>query len=223
MKRVLPCASLVVLSVLASAPPARADIIDWLQELSGPGPYKFGGAVLTTLCGTNRSRLIQDYDPSSNKLCFYADLHRYVPRDDSKNQENFPATVDAQVYDFGLVWRVSRPVDIGLGAGVFHFTSDGGSPTRFTLTFPRIVVKPVLFVPYLLGKATYWDSHEKAARLWSSIKWYARQNVIVGTLDADDFGVGRLSSFKAEDDRVLSVGFVFDVIELIDGLRPGIR
>ena len=211
MKRVFPLAGLVLVALMASAQPAYADLWDWLQELSGPGPFHTGGSILGTVCPGSGPQ-IRPYEATSNTPCVFFDFRRFLP---SKG-DNFPTRVEVTAYDTGLTWEVRRPVEVGIGVGVIVATGNGKTATRFTLTAPRIAVKPVLLLGDLFGKAKYWETHPKARRFGSILKWYARETVITGRLTAQDLGVSPdKSTFNAKNDRVASAGFLIDIGELV--------
>jgi len=224
MKRALRLATLVVATLVAWAVPARADIIDWLQELSGPGPFheaknKIGS--LATFCSPGGGHLIQSFDAAGRQIstpCFFFDFRNFVSVED----DNFPQPVSVRVYDIGLSWRVARPVEIGIGVGVMDFKSDAPGATgavRAELIAPRVVVKPILFIPYLLGNRDYWNSRPGALRWASVLKWYTRESVLLGTVTAGDFGAQATSSFRAKNDRLTSAGFILDFSELYEAIH----
>jgi hypothetical protein len=216
MKRVVPLAGLVLVAVMGSPQPAYANLWDWLQEWSGPGPFHTGGSVLGTVCPGDGG-VTRPYEPGSNTPCFFIDFRRFIP----EKGDNFPTKVEVTAYDFGLTWEVRRPVEIGIGLGAIVATGNGKTATRLTVSAPRIAVKPVLLLGDLFGAAGYWDTHPRARRFASVLKWYARESVITGRLKAEDLGVSaERSSYNRTNEPVASAGFLIDIGELIRPQRP---
>lgn len=224
--RVWAVASMVLFAPVA----AHANIWDWIQELSGPGPLHGRGNVLTTLCpGALRGPFNKEHPATVESIppdgafdkrpCFFADLRRLQNHRDEKDldRDNFPAAVNLTAYDFGVTWQFGpgRPLELGTGVGlaVFRGRPDGASimttTPRFTVTPVRGVVTPLALVPA-------WQRN-RFARI---LKFHAGWILIPGTIDATDFGVplgtgpGQ-SLFSEPNDWVFSKGFLIDLGELI--------
>jgi hypothetical protein len=214
MRRVYPTLCFVLGALFAHPQPAAADWWDWLQELSGPGPFKTEGNVMWSIC-PGPGTVFRPYDNAGPpKLCVFVDVRRFVNWDD----DNFLkfGRVRLQTYDFGVAWEVRRAVDVGLGFGVMHFAANGTGSNRLSITPLRTTVKPLLLLADLLRKGDALERNRTARRWASILKYYARLSVIPGTIDATNFGVSTsLSDFKAKNDRVASAGFLVDFSELL--------
>lgn len=216
--------------VLMSPSVARANLWDWIQELSGPGSFHGRGNLLGTIC---RGGLLGAYDeahpsqiksiPPSGRFdkrpCLFVDTRRLENHKEATDldRDNFPAKVQLTAYDFGVTWQFgpARQFEIGTGVGLVAFSSrpDGASTTtsthRFTITPIRVVMMPLTVVPHL--------QRNRFARL---VKFHVGMLLIPGQIDATDFGV-RLgtgpgeSSWSARNDKLLSRGFLLDFGELI--------
>ena len=91
--------------------------------------------------------------------------------------------------------------------------SNTATRTKVVLTVPRIVIKPILF----FGPPTFWYNvdNKKWLKAASMLKFYVRENMILGEMTAADFAVDpKVNSFRVMNDRVASIGFIIDVTEL---------
>jgi len=201
--------------------PARADAAwwDWIKELSGPGPSQSKFSVIGTICTSDIAKdkdvAIQEKNRTTLKKppCLFVDFRPF----DNKSDDNFPNNVQIQAWDFGVTWKLfDQRVEVGAGGGLMRFASDDHitnsgekvTHTSGTLTIPRIVVVPLRFLPCT------------KARAWRILKFYIRENVILGTIDAMTFGVpsgsgAGASTFRAKNDPVFSYGFLLDFVELL--------
>ena len=166
MKRFLIVAVLACGGLMASPVPASASLMDWLQELSGPGPFNAKVInLIVDVCPTGhkyrdekRTELdmfASDYDePNWDKprICVFID-HRRLKNDGAG--DNFGAgTIDVQTFEFGASARLHRSVSIGFGLGRIGFKSqNGGEPAKLLVTAPRIVLKPAL----IFGGYEFWN------------------------------------------------------------------
>lgn len=215
MKRLLPIACLFVAGLIACPQPAEADLWDFLQEWSGPGPFHTRGNFMIDLCpgpSFDKGRLASDFDSRENVKCFFADTRLFV-NDLPDNFGNF--NVKVSIVEAGAAVRVHRSTEIGFGGGVLRFASRGEEHTRFVLTVPRLVIRPAL----LYGTPTFWQAQPRGVRLLASVvKFYVKGNVIVGRMQGADFGLTSAEpnfNFDVDNDRVFSTGFIFDVSELV--------
>lgn len=207
---------LAVFFVCLLALPGRADagLMDWVQELSGPGPSSGNVPLLYTHCWADRILSIRDKNTTTNKPCLFVDYRRFKNGSD----DNFPAHVDLSFVDAGIVWELlsKRQLQLGAGVGFMHSESIGAlqttiepvARTRFTISYARAVVEPLSFL---------FDKPNRFARVF---KLYGRATLIPGTMDATDFGVpigtgpGQ-STWSDTNDNVLSGGVIFDFGELV--------
>lgn len=200
MKRVFCIPSLVVIALLVPSRPAQAGIIDWLEQLSGPGPYSTKTFLAATVCPTKHSLNGRTYSPDNWFPCYYVDNHRFH----SVKDDNFPAT-KANLVDFGVAFEVRRQIEVGAGAGWIDFSTKAKSTAKFTVTLARVTVAPLQF-----GN---WSRTRWYARIPDMVKLYARETWIPGEITAADLGV--TSTFRAEDDKITSMGVVLDLGELL--------
>ena len=221
MRRNVPLVSLVLILILGFPRPAKANLWDWIQEWSGPGPFhgswynsmfELCPGKIEQLDRSEKRVLNAPYRPGKDNTCIFFDFRNFKNEDD----DNFPASVSAKFYEVGVSARVHRAVEIGFGLGAVHLSSESGGnavkETKMVLTVPRVAIKPVLF----FGPPSFWESHEKWRKAVSVLKFYVKENIIVGEMTAADFAVDpKVNSFRAKDDHVASLGFSFDVTELL--------
>jgi hypothetical protein len=229
MKQLLVIAALAFGGVVASPAPASASLMDWLQELSGPGPFHAKSAnVILDACPsgpfvpkgqTNTHGIFaSDYDelPGVSKpvICVFID-NRWLQNDGPT--DNFGAgLVDVFTFEAGASVRVHRAISVGLGIGRIRFKSEaGGEPARLLVTAPRVVLKPAV----LFGSAKFWDDRSTGVKILASLlKLYVKNNIIAGTLTGADFGLAPGTpnyNFQVSHDRVWSSGFVLDFSEVL--------
>jgi hypothetical protein len=214
MKRVLLLAGLICGGLIGYPRPASASLMDWLQELSGPGPFN-GRAwnAMLDVCperGISDTRFfVSEYDDKQPVRCIFFDKRRFVNIDG----DNFGAgRIDVGLWELGGSANVHRAVAIGFGFGRVRFKSQGGEKETWVLTAPRIIVKPAM----LFGAAQFWHDHEFWRTLASVVKYYVKNNVIAGRLTGADFGLKAGDAnfnFVANDDQVWSRGFIIDLTE----------
>jgi hypothetical protein len=218
MARALRSAAPALIVLLMWTRSGEASVMDWMQELSGPGPFTSRLALTTKICP---SLLPGSPDPDTENTprrrdqpCLYFDVHRLTTHDEAPDDPF--GRVKVVTVEFGPTWRLWRAVDIGVGAGIIQFHSHGIETTRITIVAPRVEVKPIL----LFGPAGFWNSHPKVRKTASVLKLQARDFVIVGRLQAQDFGASPANvRFDVRNDRVTSAGLLFDLSELVYGGR----
>jgi hypothetical protein len=70
--------------------------------------------------------------------------------------------------------------------------------------------------PLIVFGSGFWAAHPEGRRWASILKYYARYSMILGRLQAEDFGVSSgQSTFDVRNDRVLSRGVLIDFSELL--------
>jgi hypothetical protein len=204
--------------------------MDWLQELSGPGPFNAKvvnlivdacpSAQFLAKSGDTRgpNLFASDYDqPADSKkppVCLFIDNRRFQ---NDGSSDNFGAgDIDVHAFEIGGSVRVHRAISVGLGVGRISFKSGNGSEAaRFLVTAPRVVLKPAL----LFGSEEFWRlKSTRVKTLAGMIKFYVRNNIISGKLTGADFGLAPGAenyNFAVSHDRVWSSGFVLDLSELL--------
>lgn len=201
MKRTALIACLTVLTVVAHARPASAGWWAWLEEFSGPGPFKGRyAAFLFTACIDEHtlkvSPLVDEKKSPGKKFCVYADDATYRPKP-TANPGFTKNNVGTQ--DFGVAVRMNNWLDLGAGIGRLKFQGAGG---RLTLTPVRIVVRPLLLVKPI-------NNNRVARQLVGTLSFYLKESV-VGPLTGADFGTP-LVPFTSGKELKTSVGFTLDL------------
>ena len=217
MKKALTLGALVF-TLMTVARPAEAQMWDWLQEWSGPGPF-YGNhpMVMASVCDSEYRATAASAKAPSCLFFDYRDL-------EAEENDNFPIRVRVRFWDVGVkrklaAWRLQESIEAGVAVGLMRASGDeaagGKSAWRFTVTAPRVVVMPVLLVTELFGQGDV--ARRLSQKSWSRIlKLHLGGTVIVGPLDAEALGVDRTrSDYSRNSEYVLSRGFVLDFGELI--------
>ena len=215
MRRAFSLVGLFLIALTAAPRSAEADIWDWLQEFSGPGPFHTRNLNLMVPCTNEvgvRSEALPQVDPSNPKPCWYIDYRSFKNNTD---QDNFKAgKVELHVFEVGGSVRLHRAIDVGFGGGAMFFnTEKGGKFVRGVLTVPRVQITPAM----LFGSSGFWSGHQSRGKtLLKSVKYYLKENIVLGPLDAERFGLSASqSNFKVTNDRVFSCGFIIDFNEAV--------
>ena len=228
MKRAVIVGILVWAAMLGSARPAAAGLWDWMQEWSGPGPFtsKTKPPIMVNFCPDDYR--IAEPSPSKTPKCLYFDV-RYL---DAEANDNFPVKVSVTMVDVGItnklrVWRLRDSVELGYGLGFLHASSDAGvasgsgvpigngSLTRLTVTMPRLLVKPLLIVPEVLGHSDFSANHPGWRSVLSIPKGYVSGTLVVGRMDGNDLGVPtEVRQYSENLEYLLSRGVFLDFGEL---------
>ena len=220
MKRFLIVVVLACGGLMASPAPASASLMDWLQELSGPGPFNATNINwIVDVCpskfskATSNGRNIFASAYDKPLICFFFD-HRRLKNDGAG--DNFGAgTVDVNTFEFGASAQLHRSLSIGFGLGRIGFKSERGArPARLLVTAPRIVVRPAL----IFGDDGFWGRHKPARTVASILNFYIKNNIINGRLNGAGFGLSPGDAnynFSVNHDRVWSYGFVLDFTEVL--------
>lgn len=216
MQRVLRlgCLMLVVLGVCSR--PAEANLWDWMEELSGPGPFRdpfpFSNFVLTLKCEGSGAFRLSTVDVKSPTTCFFLD-QRVLNNDDKKNPEFGDPRfnkVNVSITEIGPSIRLHPAFELSAGMGAIHFSGSGTSETRLTISFPRLVFNPLLAVPK-------WQTNNNADLAFFKI--YFRESIIVKGLHQSDFSpkpeqAKSSTPFATTNERVMSMGFIIDYVAL---------
>jgi hypothetical protein len=225
MRRWQSIAVLVIGTVLWSVQPAYANLWDWLQEFSGPGPFHarrpnliadfcgqpfFSGPLLTEYEVTDPTRLAQS--TAKPVICLFADARFFA----NNEHDNFGVKdVKLDVYEFGASAPLHRAVSLGFGAGRMHISTPNHDEGRWVLTTPRLVIKPVL----LYGTNEFWATKSKWwYALAGSVKFYLKADIVVGSITDADFGASS-SVLNQRHERLASAGFTFDAGPLLAALN----
>jgi len=227
MKRCVLLVMFTCTMSLVSPAPASASLMDWLQELSGPGPFNAKKInVILDICPTSAKvrkeadspkYFASDYDTIDSKkprICGFID-YRSLANDGEG--DNFGAgAIDVKTWEFGASARLHRSVSVGFGAGYINFKTQTPQTgvSRFLVTAPRVVFKPAL----IFGSDDFWKAHKPAQVVAGLFKFYIKNNIISGRLTGANFGLvpGHPNySFAVRHDRVWSSGFVIDLTDLL--------
>src|SRR5262245_49905394 len=202
MLRLLRGIGLLLLTLTTFSQPAQADGWDWLGGLSGAGPQTGRGNLAATIyCwGADAGRFQTLQHAEDRGPCIFADVHRF--KSDEEDIRFFP--VRTEMYESGPTYRLAPAFEVGVGLGLIHFDSSGVKTNRFVLTFPRFVLKPLLF-----------KKNADNGNL-GFIQMYFSENHIMGELNEDDFRPRPGVTFHTRHDLVPSTGFIIDAVALVN-------
>jgi hypothetical protein len=203
--------------ILIWVKPARADIWDWMEELSGIGPsHSRGNATVTIHCARTDAEKKNNqkgwFKPlsknSSERLCFFADIRRFKSEEDARF---FPSRIE--MYETGPMFQVVPALEIGVGIGLMHIDSTVTKVDRMTISLPRVVFKPLLLIPRV---ARSDDSPD-----FGFFQLYFRQTRIFDEFTEADFNTkpGYTFPSRINGDMPSSFGFMIDVPLLIRAIK----
>jgi hypothetical protein len=195
---------------------ADAGLWDLIEQLDGPGPSSGNGNIMVNLIcsdsGANqndpfakrlRHGLLRIPESPSGGACLFFDFRSFKADEDERF---FP--VDIDVTEFGPSFRLHAALEIGAGVGWLSFksrfpgeTSDLEG-TRMTVSFPRLVFKPLMAIPF----GPFKDNPG-----WGFFQMYFRETIVVGNVADEDFASKPGTEFSRDDQRVSSMGFIIDV------------
>jgi len=208
MARVIRVVCLTMALLAGGWRAAEAGLIDWMEELSGPGPFTGFGGVTATICDFRK--LPGALPLGQKKPCFFVDYRHLRTREEDDSSEF--GKVRANVFDFGVSWQLYRFIELGAGAGfvLFNAKTNDERTTKMTLTAARLAIKPVL----MIVPSDCWEAHQTWAKWASSVKLYVKEGIILHNVNAFDFGVEPgVSTFDIDYDKITSFGVMFDVTE----------
>lgn len=217
MKHRLALGLMVVAALVTSVRPADANIWDWMQEWSGPGPFlatRDRPPFFFNLCPSDFRRAEVENPPA----CFYLDYRNLT----ADANGNFPIRVTVWFLEVGTTRRArvgpfKTSVELGYGLGVMSVTGDkavgGQNAMRVTVTAPRAVFLPFMMVAEGLGGQP--NPSRLSTKIARMFKFQIGGTAILGSLDAQDLGVDpSRSSYKRSFEYVLSRGVWIDIGEL---------
>ncbi len=227
MKRRLQFVGLVVAAILlAGSRPARAgDIWDYLEQLSGAGPFHgkgtiaFTGGCLGSFVGSAAVRKQFDSEQFRWAGIPYAEANALDPRTPCFFfEKNFGLSADpdgrfdevkAHLWSVGVTFPIRRALEVGFGVGQLSFDSKGVSSSRVAITIPRVVIKPLFLL------STIPSLSELRKKQYGVLKFYLNTVTIAGTA-GEDFGISNtVYDERGKRDWLTSVGFTFDLLELV--------
>lgn len=155
---------LIALALLVGfARPASAqwDLLKWLEELSGPGPFFVSGPEATFYCPGAHARAKLD-DKDFGLLCdreaaTFKHVKFYVgasvlwgsghnPLTYAGQPDNPHRSVSTQSYAGILGYRLWNWADVASQVGLAHFSAEGTGTVKFFLD-PYAAVRPLAFCP----------------------------------------------------------------------------
>ena len=215
---------LIVLAVLLFSPTrafAQWDIIKWIQELSGPGPFEVDyGLDVSVACkprDTPRSEVTIPAEIPKNPDeygWFFCDKRPHTWRNvqrfygfvlgkgDGNNNLVFPDGVPKNdkvgfsYFAFKGAWRAHDMIDVGSLAGVHRFA---GTPSVIVSRFvidPYFSIRPLGLV----------GLHDKAAPRWKDILARSIEVNFGVTFYPEGFTAGDFGALRTTNDTVLSGG-----------------
>lgn len=199
---------------------ADANIWDWLEELNGPGPSRSRGNFMFNLKCTKTDGLNLSGRPrklgrfleipeeaNTDTTCLFIDQRWLHAEEDDRF---YP--VNISITEVGTSAWLHETTELGAAIGVMKFSSRNSltdqefSGARMTITFPRLVFRPLLAIPS--------DKFKKAR--WGFFQVFFKESIVVGDLDQDDFASKPGNVFSRRHQRVESMGFIIDVTSLLN-------
>jgi hypothetical protein len=182
-------AAVFVLGLPAPAQAKWAEWWDYLDQLSGPGPFHGGPTISATIvcwhkppdranaareANFKRAAANPWYDP-----CLFADWRHL----DARPASPFGYTA-ADLIDFGVSLQISPFFEFGAGVGFAHFnTYYDGVEKPFGVTSPTLTPFRVVVKPLKLFRKTWRDDPR-----WGALQFVVRDTIRFGRLTGADFG-----------------------------------
>jgi hypothetical protein len=229
---------LLFVVVLAGCPStAHADFLSWLEELSGPGPFRGDMLWVPVACRDRAPALVDTDEPSRWHAC----LVRVTTDKEQKSKQKQPVPLLVAV-KFGwfrsnngprfkdlpatdpdnqgrvsvlpvsglFLLRLHRAVDVGAGAGFLRVSGKGFDPLyRLSLTPISASVTP-------LALNCAWQEKRWAYIIRAEFE----TSYIRGGFKGTDFNNTR-TSFKSGPEVLTRVGFAIDTGALAGWIRHG--
>jgi hypothetical protein len=209
IKRTLLVWSVVGAVMLGCAPRADAALDDWwdyLDQLSGPGPFHDGPAIGATVGCWEDGQFVWRRAIKRTRFnpCVYWDW-----RELSAPPKGPFAEVSANLVDSGVSFQLSPYFDYGVGIGWAHFATTvretDYSVNNFTLTPARLVFRPLRAFPK-------FRSNAKAGFLQIVL----RDTVRFGRLTSADFGAPS-DRWTTGTEHLKGATLVIDVLTALRG------
>ena len=209
IKRTMVVWSLVAGVMLGSVPSAHAGLDDWwdyLDQLSGPGPFYDGPAIGATIGCFEDGQFVWRRAVRERRFspCVYWDWRELSARPRAPFAE-----VSANLVDSGVSFHLTPYFEYGVGLGVAHFATTVRETdfkvTNFTLTPARLVLKPLRAIPE-------WRGNTRAGFLQIVV----RDTVRFGRLTSADFGAPN-DPWSTGTEHLTGVTLVIDVLTALRG------
>jgi hypothetical protein len=178
MKRLLVVLVMSAACVLVQPQSAFAGFWDWLEEYSGPGPFK-GITFMGTACRDDNLWIVSPTPSggirSTGPLgCIYADKGWFwAPADPERG---FPK-VELSMFDFGTAVRLmGGGLDVGAGMGYVAYGGDNRPDNALIFTPMRVVARPIMLLT-------------RHRNRWAGLLVvHVKQTIITDDYTGDDFG-----------------------------------
>ena len=209
IKRTLVMSCVFAAVMLGCTRPAHAGIDDWwdyLDQLSGPGPFYGGPAIGATIgCWEDgRFEWRRAIEPRRFSPCVYWDW-----RELSAPAKAPFAEVSANLLDSGVSFHISPYFEYGVGIGWAHFATSVRDTKfavdNFTITPARLVFRPLRAIPE-------WRANPRAGFLQIVV----RDTVRFGRLTSADFGAPN-DPWSTGTEHLTGVTLVIDVLTALRG------
>jgi hypothetical protein len=210
MKRLLSVLVMSAACVLAQPQSAFAGFWDWLEEYSGPGPFK-GVTFMGTACRDDNTWIFsptpRDGIRSAGRAlgCIYADKGWFwAPADPERG---FPA-VELSMFDFGAGVRLmDGGLDVTAGVGYVAYGGDNRPGNGLLITPMRLVARPIMLL----------SRHKNR---WAGLLVvHVKQTIITDDYTGDDFGQvpppGVSKYLKTSPDVLGTFGIGIDLMALL--------
>ena len=194
--------------------------LEFLEELSGPGPFKGYTVGLRLVCtrADDRGTLstsawglcLSDNDPRFRQLVELRGAYLWTGEGDRPRFEDAPAdkrAVKAFRLESTAAVRLSPMLDIGAGVGFVRFWGEGFDP----LWRPSLIPISVTFTPFAIGV----NPNAAGSALKRAFKIRLEEKYFPIGFTGADFGHPE-SSYTTDGDWVFSAGLVVDVGFLFD-------
>jgi hypothetical protein len=226
MRRLIPLLSLVALmSVCVEDAFAGEGVWGWLEQFSGPGPFKRNGNEISifgaaTYCGSPDGKGVhikglgsEDWrtgTPEGNAVCLWADVRRefVAPPND------FYKKVTASIYDAGPTVSFQRAASVGVGVGILRFSSDTDAEdkkkTKFFVEPIRVTIIPG---GVLLAAFDERINNRFVNNLVHVPQFYGKVICVAGKLQTADFAGVSTHSYQTRNECINSWGLQFNLLE----------
>jgi hypothetical protein len=209
MRRAVIAVCLTFVALMAYPRAASADeggFWAWLEELSGPGPFKGYKTFLATACKSGDNFKLSPVttekgDRSTVKPlpCVYFDMAYLV----AEAQRGFPRT-RVHMHDAGFAVRLIDGLDVGAGIGNIAFFPETSPATeshsQIAFVPIRLVARPILLLNS--GKHQTW---------MGALSVYWKDSYVPGPFKGPEFGVTDAVFHRDDGDLLGSFGVSIDL------------
>ena len=209
IKRTLVVSCVVAVAMLGCARSAHAGLADWwdyLDQLSGPGPFHGGPAIGATIGCFEDGRFVWRRAIRETRFspCVYWDW-----RELSARAKGPFAEVSANLIDSGVSFHITPYFEYGVGLGWAHFGTrvrdTDFEVNNFTLTPARLMFRPLRAIPE-------WRGNTRAGFLQIVV----RDTVRFGRLTSANFGAPN-DPWSTGTEHLTGVTLVIDVLTALRG------